>query len=371
MFESPTTHNPGLVSIMMPAYNAERYIGQAIESVINQTYRRWELIIVNDGSSDHTGQVIDSFSDDRIIKIDQPNSGEAAARNTALGMMRGEFLAFLDADDEYTPEFLGQMVIFLNQHPHRDGVYCDGYFIDETGNTITTLSNERRGPFEGDLFEQLVRASDVFGPPMSVVLRASKIRGLNETFDIRIVIGPDWDFFTRVSQHLTFGYNDAKLCRYRVHQTNITLTAGNQRKIESLILCRQKASQLPRFEECSPETRAYLFYDLLINLLKGQSARQAEVIAAPAFRNIPTEEQSRLLRLMAVEEILMDPRSLSISTWLTFSTRLNSKDWKGRLLLFAFRISPRLAQKGISLRNLLREKKKPSSPFFNPSSTKE
>ncbi len=354
---------------MMPAYNAGHYIGLAIQSILNQSYRRWELIVVNDGSTDNTQEILDAFSDERIIKINQPNSGEAAARNTALGMVRGEFLAFLDSDDEFMPEFLAQMIIFLNQNPHRDAVYCDGFYIDETGNNLVPLSHERRGPFEGDLFEQLVRASDVFGPPICVVLRTSKVRALNGSFDTRIVIGPDWDFFTRISQHLNFGYHDAKLCRYRVHQTNITLTAGNQRKIESLILCRQKAAQLPRFEECKIETRSYLFYDLLINLLKGQPSRQAEVIASPTFNKLPHAEQSRLLRLMAVEEIILNLDSQYTHNWLAASARLNSRDTKTRLLALAYSLSPRMIRLILKIRSTFREKHPNASPFFKNLST--
>ncbi len=101
-----TAMEPGLVSVMMPAYNAERYIRPAMESLLAQTYSRWELIVVNDGSKDATAAIARSFDDPRIRVIDQPNGGEASARNTALRTMRGEFVAFLDADDAYLPEHL-------------------------------------------------------------------------------------------------------------------------------------------------------------------------------------------------------------------------------------------------------------------------
>lgn len=89
------------VSIIMPAYNVQQYIGLAIESVLAQRFVDWELVIVNDGSKDNTRDVIARYTDARITCIDQQNGGEAAARNTALDHLQGDYIAFLDADDFY------------------------------------------------------------------------------------------------------------------------------------------------------------------------------------------------------------------------------------------------------------------------------
>ena len=162
----------GLVSIMMPAYNAATYIALAIDSVLAQEYTSWELLVVDDGSTDQTGEIVSSFRNDRIRLIRQDNAGEASARNTALENMQGEYLAFLDADDLFTPEHLVTTVAYLKAHPECDAVYTDGYHINPSGELLPRLSTRRRGPFKGDLFEQLVRASDVFGPPICVLVRS-------------------------------------------------------------------------------------------------------------------------------------------------------------------------------------------------------
>ena len=88
-----------LVSVLMPAYDAEQFIAEAIESVLAQRYQEWEMIIVNDGSTDGTEGIITRYSDPRIKLISQENAGEASARNTALKHINGEYVAFLDADD--------------------------------------------------------------------------------------------------------------------------------------------------------------------------------------------------------------------------------------------------------------------------------
>src|SRR5471030_2083098 len=94
------------ITVLMPAYNAEKYIGAAIASVLAQTYTDFELVIVNDGSTDGTQAVINTFDDERIITINQPNSGVAVALNTGLKYARGTYIARFDADDVCYPHRL-------------------------------------------------------------------------------------------------------------------------------------------------------------------------------------------------------------------------------------------------------------------------
>ena len=114
-----------LVSVVMPAYNAEKYISEAIQSVLNQTYRNFELIIVDDGSTDKTWQIIQSYNDSRIIAIrHQQNKGVAEARNTALNIAKGKWVALIDADDVWLPERLEKLAGILEESG-------DGFFISD------------------------------------------------------------------------------------------------------------------------------------------------------------------------------------------------------------------------------------------------
>lgn len=116
-----------LVSLIVPAYNAEKYIAQTIRSVIDQTLTAWELIIVNDGSTDSTPEAVAAFDDSRIKVIEQPNSGVSAARNTGLDEARGKYITFLDADDVLPPHSLQSRVAFLET---RDDVgLVDGRIV--------------------------------------------------------------------------------------------------------------------------------------------------------------------------------------------------------------------------------------------------
>ena len=109
----------GLVSIIMPSWNTERFIAETIQSVLDQTYTNWELIIVDDCSSDNTDEVVASFKDERIKYLhNDKNSGAALTRNKALREAKGEWIAFLDSDDLWMPEKLEHQIDFMNKNSY-------------------------------------------------------------------------------------------------------------------------------------------------------------------------------------------------------------------------------------------------------------
>lgn len=129
--------NP-VVSIITPAYNCEKYIGATIESVLSQTFQDWEMIIVDDCSTDDTESVINSYGqkDSRIIyKKLEVNSGAAVARNTAMSIAKGQYIAFLDSDDLWLPDKLTIQLEFMRTHNYK--FTCTDYEqVDETGTPI-------------------------------------------------------------------------------------------------------------------------------------------------------------------------------------------------------------------------------------------
>jgi glycosyltransferase involved in cell wall biosynthesis len=357
-------HMPrGLVTVMMPAYNAAGFIGEAIDSLLAQSYANWELIVVNDGSTDSTADIVGRYRDPRIRLITQPNGGESSARNTALDHARGEFLAYLDADDAYLPHHLSVTVGFLEANPTRDAVYTDGIHIDEHGRRLTTLQSRRRGPFVGRLYEELVRASDVFGPPMCVVLRRELVVRHGLRYDTRIVIGPDWDFFVRLGEHATFGYIDDQTGLYRVHQSNITVQVDQRRRAGYLAICRENAINAAAFGTCPVETCAAVFYDLLVKLLRGQPERRMAATRWPAFAALPPAEQARLLRLMATSAIVDDRDSRFVGEWLQRAAALNRRDARASMLDAAYRISPGLGLALLGALDKLRGRRVEEAPF--------
>jgi glycosyltransferase involved in cell wall biosynthesis len=170
-----------LITVIIGAYNAERYLGEAIESVLAQTYRDFELIVVDDGSTDRTGEIAESYGD-RVRCIRQVNGGMAASRNRAIPEARGDYLAFLDADDRFPPAKLEQQLAAFEADPELDVVY---------GHVTEFLS-----PDLDEAARALLRAPehDVPWPTPNLMLvkRESFLRvGLFST-DLKVGIGVDW-----------------------------------------------------------------------------------------------------------------------------------------------------------------------------------
>lgn len=126
------------VSVVMPAYNVEKTIGRAIDSVIHQTYTNLELIIVNDGSTDATLDVIRGYEDSRIVVVSQPNGGLSCARNTGINRATGEYLTFIDSDDWYEESYLERMVSsFMSNHSQL--IACGMIFHKSKGVVYSTV----------------------------------------------------------------------------------------------------------------------------------------------------------------------------------------------------------------------------------------
>lgn len=126
----------GLVSVIMPSWNTDRFIANSIQSVINQTYQNWELIIVDDCSTDNTDSVVASFSDKRIKYLkNEKNCGAALTRNRALREAKGEWIAFLDSDDLWMPKKLEKQIAFMQENNYYLS-YHEYEKIDEEGNQL-------------------------------------------------------------------------------------------------------------------------------------------------------------------------------------------------------------------------------------------
>lgn len=126
----------GLVSIIMPCYNGEKFIKETIESVLAQTYASWELLIIDDGSKDGSVDIIKSYQQDQRIKlIQQANAGSAAARNNGIRQSKGQYMALLDSDDLWLPEFLEKQINFIKKK-QVVCVCCSYSRIDEDSNDI-------------------------------------------------------------------------------------------------------------------------------------------------------------------------------------------------------------------------------------------
>jgi glycosyltransferase involved in cell wall biosynthesis len=212
-----------LVSTIIPAYNCERYVAEAVESVLSQSYQPQEVIVVDDGSTDGTRRVLESFGS-AITLIHQKNAGEPAARNTGMRRARGEFIACLDGDDLWIPGKLELQMNYFDEHPEVGLVYSDLTLFNESGvvqesvNAWLNLSAP-----SGYIFPRLF-AETLFGSGTVIFRKACLER--TGPFDERFFVGSDYEMWLRMARFFQFGYVDRPLLKYRHHAAMATRGTG-------------------------------------------------------------------------------------------------------------------------------------------------
>ena len=127
------------VSVVIPAYNCAAYVGQACDSVLSQTYTDWEIIVVDDGSKDDTRLVLDKYGDRRVRYVYQENQGVSLARNHGIQLARGEFVAFLDADDFFLPDKLASQIAVFAAQPNLGIVHSGWRLVNSIGEAIKDI----------------------------------------------------------------------------------------------------------------------------------------------------------------------------------------------------------------------------------------
>lgn len=190
-----------LVSIIIPAYNAESFIQETLFSIVQQTYQKIEIIVVDDGSKDNTNNLIKSFalSDSRITVMSQSNSGVSAARNLGIEKSKGEFIAFIDADDIYSPCAIEKLTSTMLQADDSVGVvYGWTARIDEK----TSLTGKFTTPqSSGNIYQEILRNDFV----ASATLVRKKCIDRVGNFNCSMRFGcEDWDFYLRLSEHYLY-----------------------------------------------------------------------------------------------------------------------------------------------------------------------
>ncbi|GAA0839865.1 hypothetical protein GCM10009113_04020 [Marinobacter szutsaonensis] len=232
----------GLISVIMPCYNYGRFLHDSITSVINQSYKNWELIIVDDGSEDDSLEIAKSFTDSRIKVFTQPNKGVSAARNLGLQHAEGEFIAFIDADDLWEIKKLELQHQSLLLDRECSISFCNfgrfsnnntqsfGYFSDFFRNRKAKISKKTIFHYyKGNTFQELTKTSEMPWYPTAVMIRSSIIK--NHIFNETLSIGEDIAFFLPLWISFEAVYVVLPLARLRVHDSNASHYAGSHNKL--------------------------------------------------------------------------------------------------------------------------------------------
>ncbi len=224
-----------LISVIMPVYNTERYISKAVNSVISQSHENWELLIVDDGSSDATESICLGYSDPRVFFFKQKHAGVSAARNIGLKKMKGNFFCFLDGDDFFPPNSLKNRLIIFKKNPNVS--FVDGA-VDRWNEDFTIRISTWNPNFRGNPIKDLIHltGNSFFGP--SWMIKVSK--NTNYTMEEQLTHGEDLMFYIDLAlSGGLYDYTSETCLNYRVHSTSamsdLNKLANGYKVIEELL----------------------------------------------------------------------------------------------------------------------------------------
>ncbi len=239
------------ISVIVPVYNAEIYLRQCVESVLAQTYSDWELILVDDGSTDGSGLICDGFaaSDDRINVVHRSNGGLSIARNVGIDLARNGYITFLDADDMLHPQFL-ELSMDLIEKSDADAA-CFGFSSSKESLCRNFTTGKHAGVSDGKVYTELVLYQTDRSQTCSMCGKLFRSAVFDKIRFTPAVGYEDLDIFYRIFPYLkTIVYSDSELYYYRVNPTSYIHSFKESRKDVLDITDRMKtffseAGQLP------------------------------------------------------------------------------------------------------------------------------
>jgi glycosyltransferase involved in cell wall biosynthesis len=203
------------VSVIIPTKNRAHYLSSAIQSVLDQTFRDFEIIVVDGASIDNTREVVAEFGDERITYIrEKKDRGASASRNTGIKRSKGEFIAFLDDDDLWMPRKLEKQLNLINKNSDIGVVYTASWMINNSGARAHT--GYYFFPLRGNIFSNVLEKNYI-GNCSRMLVRKECFDRVG-VFDEKLPAGEDWDMWIRLSKYYQFDYVNEPLVLYRIHE---------------------------------------------------------------------------------------------------------------------------------------------------------
>lgn len=289
-FEVPTKiREMVIVSVVMPTFNRAEFLGEAVSSVLTQTFRELELLIVDDGSTDSTPELVSALRDSRIRYVRQEHRGVSAALNTGWRAAHGELIGRLDSDDRWLPELLATLVPPLHADANIALAYGRAQWMDPQGRLLPNVmgTNEK---FPGQTLKSLLYGD--FVTPMAVVIKKTCLETVGG-YDESLSANEDWDLWIRLAEKYRFAYADRVLAHYRVHSQNLTHSRSekNARVIQDRIRVLEKYYARPNLSRDAMEVKALafrnLYHDVAMRHLSARRWRKALTYFGSAVRCAP------------------------------------------------------------------------------------
>lgn len=264
----------GLVSVIIPTYNSKKYLPQSIESALAQTYPHVEIIVIDDGSTDNTKNVIEPYLD-RITYLYKKNGGPASARNLGIDKAHGEYIAFLDADDYWFPEKLTLQVDFLKKNPQYALLHSNNLILEKGRELYPRFLDQK--PPSGNVFDSLFLENHISN--LTVIVRRECLEAAGRFDESRELISiEDYEFGLRIAASFEIGFLDEIVAVYRVHDSNISDPAGAiEKQLYLLDIFTELSTDLRKsWDQIITEKREVLYYSWACNLMEKKKYREAK-----------------------------------------------------------------------------------------------
>ncbi len=248
--------NPDKVSVIIPTYNHARFVLDAVESALSQSYKNIEVIVIDDGSTDNTREILLPYAD-RIKYVYQENRGLSAARNRGIIESTGEYIALLDADDMWLPAKLEKQVKFFSESNRVGIVSCGGYVVDITGETMKEILvfnyNDKL-----TFLTNLLFSNTVWGGGSSAVVRRECFNNVG-LFDESLRSAEDWDMWLRVAINYDIRFVELSLSKIRVIQGSMSSSANAERMLINELHVLDKVFNNPLFPAKGIKSKIYSY----------------------------------------------------------------------------------------------------------------
>ncbi len=277
---------PPAISVVVATYNAEATLAETIGSVRRQTFSDFELLVVDDGSTDATLQLLDDLGDARLRVFRRPHQGVAAARNHGIAAASGEFVSFLDADDLWTPDKLELQLRALQQHPDAGLAYSWTALIDADGSFLFAKEPCRE---HGDVHHALIR--ECFIASASNVLVRKRCLDAVGGFDLELGAAQDWDLSLRIAARWPFALVPRYQVLYRIAESTMSADAARCERA-CLIVCERAFDRVPdlppgRRREALANVKQYIAQLYLTRSTRADFRREAGRTLAEGIREYP------------------------------------------------------------------------------------
>ena len=264
------------VSVIVPTYNRAHLVTETIDSILAQTFKDFELIVIDNESGDNTEEVIRSYTDERIRYFRHQNNGLVAVnRNYGISKANGEYIAFCDDDDLWMPEKLERQVKLLDLNKELGLVYSNSYIMDANGNLERDTLLSKSKLFRGNVFDKLFQGN--FIPMLTVVIRRevlSKVGG----FSPKYIIAQDYDLWLRIAEYYPIDFTEEPLAKYRIHggsaSRNLELVIKEGFQLIEYWL-EKKANSERGFRGKAKQKQANLHVSLIVYYLRNHHNQKA------------------------------------------------------------------------------------------------